>query len=451
MAEIKEIKEIPKVSEVRVGFHTHIRGLGLDEKGRAIKVADGLVGQEEAREALGVVAQMVREGKMAGRGVLIVGPPGTGKTALAIGLAKELGEDTPFVALGGSEIMGSPRKSELLMQAMRRAIGVRVKEKRTVYEGVVKDIRYRVARHPLNPYVKIPREARLTLETEDDSVTLTVDEDIALQLRQLGVRRGDIIAIDADTGRVYKLGRVREEKKEEGGIRLIREVNMPKGPVKKEKEIVYTVSLHDLDTYFAAQQAPLSLLAGLGPESVTDEVRKQVDKMVSEWIKSGRAELVPGVLFIDDAHLLDLEVFSFLSRAMEKEFAPIIVLATNRGKAKIRGTDEVAPHGMPLDMLDRLLIVRTRPYTKDEIKEILKIRAEEEGVKINEAALERLAELGEQRSLRYAINLLQPAYTIAKRSGRDEVMPEDVEEATKRFVDVKESVQYVEKFKDMFL
>ncbi len=451
MVEIKEVKEIPKhKEELRVGFHTHIKGLGLDEHGRAIKVADGLVGQEEAREALGVVAQMVREGKMAGRGVLIVGPPGTGKTALAIGLAKELGEDTPFVALGGSEIMGSPRKSEILMQAMRRAIGVRVKEKRTVYEGVVRDIKYRVARHPFNPYIKIPREAVITLETTDDRVQLTVDEDIALQLRQLGVRRGDIIAIDAETGRVYKLGRAREERKE-GGIRLIREVNVPSGPVKKEKEIVHTLTLHDLDTYLAAQQAPISLLAGLGPESVTDEVRKQVDKMVAEWIKQGRAELVPGVLFIDDAHLLDLEAFSFLSRAMEKEFAPIIVLATNRGKAKIRGTDETAPHGIPLDMLDRLLIVRTRPYTKDEIKEILKIRAAEEGVQLTEEALERLAEIGAERSLRYAINLLQPAYTVAKLNGREEVTPEDVEEATKRFVDVKESVQYVEQFKDKFL
>jgi TBP-interacting protein len=136
---------------------------------------------------------------------------------------------------------------------------------------------------------------------------------------------------------------------------------------------------------------------------------------------------------------------------MEKEFAPIIVLATNRGKAKIRGTDEVAPHGIPLDMLDRLLIVRTRPYTKDEIKEILRIRAEEEGVEVSEEALEKLAELGEQRSLRYAINLLQPAYTIARRKGHERVEVEDVEEATKRFVDVKESVKYVEQYKEMFL
>jgi len=450
LVEIREVKELPKREEVRVGFHTHIKGLGLDEKGKAKKVADGLVGQEEAREALGVVAQMVKEGKMAGKGVLIVGPPGTGKTALAVGLAKELGEDTPFVAMGGSEIMGSQRKGELLMQAMRRSIGVRVKEKRTVYEGVVRDIKYRVSRHPFNPYIKVPREAVITLETTDDRVTLTVDEDIAVQLRQLGVRKGDIIAIDAETGRVYKLGRAREES-DVGGIKLVREVKVPEGPVKKEKEIVYTLTLHDLDTYFAAQQAPISLLAGLGPESVTDEVRKQVDKMVSEWVKQGRAELVPGVLFIDDAHLLDLETFSFLSRAMEKELAPIIVLATNRGKAKIRGTDEEAPHGIPLDMLDRLLIIRTRPYTRSEIEEILKIRAEEEGVKLSKEALEKLAEMGEARSLRYAINLLQPAYTIAKMNGRDVVAPEDVEEATRKFVDVRESVKYVEQFKDKFL
>lgn len=43
---------------------------------------------------------------------------------------------------------------------------------------------------------------------------------------------------------------------------------------------------------------------------------------------------------------------------------------------QIRGTDIVAPHGIPLDLLDRLLIIRTLPYTLEEIVKILAIRAQ---------------------------------------------------------------------------
>lgn len=47
---------------------------------------------------------MIREGKIAGRAILIGGQPGTGKTAIAMGMSKSLGEHTPFVSLSGSEI-----------------------------------------------------------------------------------------------------------------------------------------------------------------------------------------------------------------------------------------------------------------------------------------------------------------------------------------------------------
>jgi DNA helicase TIP49 (TBP-interacting protein) len=50
----------------------------------------------------------------------------------------------------------------------------------------------------------------------------------------------------------------------------------------------------------------------------------------------GQAELLPGVLFIDEVHMLDMECFTFLHRALESEINPIIVFATNRGKSKIR-------------------------------------------------------------------------------------------------------------------
>ena len=45
------------------------------------------------------------------------------------------------------------------------------------------------------------------------------------------------------------------------------------------------------------------------------------------------------MLFIDEVHMLDIECFSFLNRALEDDLAPILVMATNRGVTRIRGTD----------------------------------------------------------------------------------------------------------------
>ena len=47
---------------------------------------------------------------------------------------------------------------------------------------------------------------------------------------------------------------------------------------------------------------------------------------------------MPGVLFIDEVHMLDIECFSFLNRALESDKAPVVILATNRGITNIRGT-----------------------------------------------------------------------------------------------------------------
>ena len=59
--------------------------------GTAMPWAAGFVGQVQAREAAGLVVDMIRQKKMAGRALLMAGPPGTGKTALALGISQELG------------------------------------------------------------------------------------------------------------------------------------------------------------------------------------------------------------------------------------------------------------------------------------------------------------------------------------------------------------------------
>ena len=101
--------------------------------------------------------------------------------------------------------------------------------------------------------------------------------------------------------------------------------------------------------------------------------------MVNRYIDQGTAELVPGVLFIDEAcphysqfllrtatalkhsgkshsqasraidimnyarcvvaaaqvHMLDIECFTFLNRALESSLAPIVIFATNRGICQV--------------------------------------------------------------------------------------------------------------------
>lgn len=60
-------------------------------------------------------------------------------------------------------------------------------------------------------------------------------------------------------------------------------------------------------------------------------------QVVNKYIEQGVAELVPGVLFVDEVHMLDIECFTYLNKALESSLAPIVVLATNRGVCTVRG------------------------------------------------------------------------------------------------------------------
>ena len=104
--------------------------------------------------------------------------------------------------------------------------------------------------------------------------------------------------------------------------------------------------------------------------------------------------------------MLDIECFTYLNRALESSLSPIVIFATNRGMCTIRGTEDIqSPHGIPVDLLDRLLIIRTIPYTLEEIGAIIGIRAKVEGLEVDQESCNYLAEIGSVTSLRYILKL----------------------------------------------
>ena len=63
--------------------------------------------------------------------------------------------------------------------------------------------------------------------------------------------------------------------------------------------MVHTVSLHEIDVINSRSQGFLALFSGDTGE-IKSEVREQINCKVAEWREEGKAEIVPGVLFIDE-------------------------------------------------------------------------------------------------------------------------------------------------------
>ena len=65
----------------------------------------------------------------------------------------------------------------------------------------------------------------------------------------------------------------------------------------------------------------------------------------------------------------------------------------------------MSSHGIPRDLLDRLLIIRTLPYSEEEMVQIIRIRATTEGLTIDDDAVTVLGKIGTNATLRYAVQV----------------------------------------------
>ncbi|EPQ67439.1 hypothetical protein BGT96224_1557 [Blumeria graminis f. sp. tritici 96224] len=384
---------------------------------------------------------MVKDRKIAGRAVLIAGPPSTGKTAIAMGMSQSLGPDVPFTALASSEIFSlEMSKTEALEQALRKSIAVRIKEESEIIEGEVVEIQID------RSVTGATKQGKLTIKTTDMESIYDMGSKMIDSMTKERIMAGDIISIDKASGKITKLGRSFAKSRDYDAMGVdTKFVQCPDGDLQKRKDMVHTVSLHEIDVINSRTQGFLALFSGDTGE-IRSEIRDQINIKVAEWKEEGKAEIVPGVLFIDEVHMLDIECFSYINRALEDELAPIVIMASNRGQTRIRGTNYRSPHGLPVDFLDRVVIVSTHAYQKEEIQQILSIRAQEEEVELTPDALLLLTKIGQETGIRYASNLITTSQLISAKRKATQVSIDDVNRSFQLFFDSSRSVKFVSDF-----
>ncbi|CAK9294514.1 unnamed protein product [Gordionus sp. m RMFG-2023] len=456
---IEEVKPIPLVQ--RIACHSHIKGLGLDAKGMALPSSSGLVGQAQAREACGLIVDLIKSKRMAGKAILLAGPPGTGKTALAIAIAQELGSKIPFCHMVASEVYSSEvKKTEVLMENFRKAIGIRIKETKEVFEGEVTEISPYEVEDQSGGFGKTISHVVVGLKTAKGSKQLKLDPSIYESFQKERILTGDVIYMESNSGIVKRTGRS-DAFASEFDMESEQYVPIPKGEVHKRREVVQDITLHDLDCSNARPQGNQDILSMIGQlttnkkTEITEKLRSEINKQVNGYIDEGVGELIPGVLFIDEIHMLDLECFTFLHRAIESTVSPpILIFATNRGVCHVRGADIniTSPHGIPRDLLDRLAIIRTLPYDAEEITSILRLRSSIESIHFAQPeALTYMGLLGTSTTLRYVCQLLSPTYILAKSKGKIGIDIEDIDEIKELFLDAKTSSKLIYQQRDKFI
>ena len=161
------------------------------------------------------------------------------------------------------------------------------------------------AENPLGGYGRTISHLLVGLKSAKGQKKLRLDPSIYEAIQKEGVTVGDVIYIEANTGACKRVGRS-DAYATEFDLEAEEYVPIPKGDVHKRKEIVQDVTLHDLDVANARPQGGQDIMSMMGQlmkpkkTEITEKLRQEINKVVNRYIEQGVAELVPGVLFIDE-------------------------------------------------------------------------------------------------------------------------------------------------------
>lgn len=390
----------------KTSLHSHIKGLGIGEDD-VLDVGDGMVGQKKARRALGVLQKLIQNGY--NNPVILTGDSGTGKTALAIGLSKEMNLSYNIVNVCELKKKGKSI-GECLLQAARKNVVVEIKETYEIVEGEVVELVHDVGR------------IKLTLKTTDMESVFEIGEKMYAEMKGERVEAGDVIRLNKSTGKFRKVGR--SFFKASHAYPDVNIVPCPEGELMKSVEEVNKATLHDIDMvnskFNPLEEAP----------EIRSEIREEVNRKVKEMISEGKARITHGLLVIDELHVLERSDLIHFNKLVEQDWAPLILMIVNM----------VEELDWPRDLLDRVLVVRTEKYSENDLRHIIKVRGDEENTEMDGDVLNALVGIAARSGLKYALNLLTLSSVRASKRGT-RMSAADIQRTYELFMDPSRAAQ----------
>lgn len=174
-----------------------------------------------------------------------------------------------------------------------------------MYEGELTELTPTESENPLSGYGKTISNVVIGLKTVKGTKQLRLDPGIYESILKEKIVVGDVVYIEANTGAVKRVGRS-DAYASAFDLESDTYVPLPKGEVHKKKQLVQDVTLGDLDAANARPSGGQDVLSVMGQlvksnrTEITEKLRREVNKVVKGYVDQGVAEVVPGVVFIDE-------------------------------------------------------------------------------------------------------------------------------------------------------
>ena len=126
--------------------------------------------------------------------------------------------------------------------------------------------------------------------------------------------------------------------------------------------------------------------------------------MITDYLVKDKAQIIPGILFIDEAYMLDHDALLFLAKLTETKFCPFIILATNRNMnfnfEKFIGTN------FPIDLVKKSLSITTDHLSFENFSKIIAVRSKDLRIILTGKCILNCGFLSIKKGVRFVLLLL---------------------------------------------